>query len=720
MDSPVKISDAGKSSLKQIFYIRDYLDYYNYLKEGTTLDATTTKIFKTKGITAVLVDLLQKFHSNPQDVKKVAKLFGLKIDKDNPKVKAKYLGAAVLTTKDGSSDLKAVIKDIKKSKLSKAGKSYLIQILYIRDYLDYHNFLKEGDKLDSVTANTFKTKGITAALVSLLKKFHSEPADVKVAAEMFGIKIDKAKPKIKAKDLGAAALPVKHDSTDLKLVICQIDPQDCAATEPAPSPTPKPEPTPSPKPPPTLTPPAPVKAGKSTVAPPPTAASLEETAQATAKAIHDRAEGSGKYEVALKEYKEANKSFKTPIFMEGMAKCYIKLKQFEKVISTYKELQKEYPDYDPGRIKEVIENYEAMILDTPEEMRAGVQKFLQKVLDKKIGLRYLWDIKGPMTFYVRADKGTGAILLGTSKKEGWINFDEDFEIVNNAGELINHDQKVFIDKLIDNVFMGGAVVGEGKVNQTLCFEVTIFEISSGNVKLDVAVLPNPKAKKINKEYKLKYATIDKNSVDKIYGYKTKERASAIYKKGEKFLEQKNYKNALKEFTEAVGIYYSPKYYFARAECYEKLNLNENALTLYEWINDFDPDYKPKEVKKKIKELKMPKLTKDSDIKAAVEKAMQEDFLKKLPMLGPGSSFTMKVEVKKGTKNITLKEIVSFSDDFKATRMNAEYIAKQVKTDIEMLLVYSDLPLGAVSQKNKVYTITLRRPDDYGPVEITVK
>ncbi|MFC1540622.1 tol-pal system YbgF family protein, partial [Candidatus Margulisiibacteriota bacterium] len=243
MSSTVGLSDTGKTSLSQIAYIRDLLDYYVYLKESdkktapsAPLEPAIAKIFRDQGVTPALVKLLEDFNSKPQDVKTAAKLFGIEINEAAPSLKASELGAAALKAKADSSDLKAALKKIKNSTLSSAGKKTLAQILYVRDFLDYYLFLKDGDKskgistpLSQPVATIFVNEGVTPALIKLLDDFNSDPQDVKAAAKLFGMDIDKADPKLKAFELSNTALPVKNDSADLKIAICKIDPDNCLA-----------------------------------------------------------------------------------------------------------------------------------------------------------------------------------------------------------------------------------------------------------------------------------------------------------------------------------------------------------------------------------------------------------------------------------------------------------------------------------------------------------
>jgi len=242
------ISPAGTTALKQILWIRDNIDYEKYLlngdparKIGAPLSDEIIGIIKDpeKGWPAALDLLLYTFNSNRNDVLLTASLFGIKVDQKNPKLKARQLSETILNEPSGSSDLSKAIKMVEKSRISGMGKAYLIQILYIRDNIDYEKFLLYGDpkkgaapplSRETIAAIKDPEKGWPAALGALVDLFHRNPKDIIQAAQLFNIKVDDKNPRLKARQISESpnGLNVKNDSTDLKAALCRVDHDECA------------------------------------------------------------------------------------------------------------------------------------------------------------------------------------------------------------------------------------------------------------------------------------------------------------------------------------------------------------------------------------------------------------------------------------------------------------------------------------------------------------
>jgi endo-1,3-1,4-beta-glycanase ExoK len=245
MTTPLSLSDTGRSSLKQIAHIRDFLDYYLYLCDGdpatgkrAPLSPPIAKLYREQGVDIALGKLLADFNSNPADVKEAARIFNLKLPGSNPRIKAVDLGAAALTARNRRADLWKALKRVRESRLSKVGKKYLSQILYIRDFLDYYLFLREGDPkkgrrspLAPAIAKLYG-RGIDQALGRLLADFNRNRQDVRAAVSMFGM--NRSTTTLKAFEFGQAALDKKRDPRDLWQVLCKIDPNTCPTKKPAP------------------------------------------------------------------------------------------------------------------------------------------------------------------------------------------------------------------------------------------------------------------------------------------------------------------------------------------------------------------------------------------------------------------------------------------------------------------------------------------------------
>jgi hypothetical protein len=244
MSTPVSISASGKSYLRQILTVRDYLDYDTFLDEGdrannipSPLEPEILTIFRDQGIAPALRKLLERFNGNQADVQLVISKFQLP---PGDKIKAKELGAAVLQKPDRSSDLRAALVWVKNSNLSERGKAQLSQILYIRDYLDYDTYLEVGDPdqgvrppLDPAVVDIYRREGIAPALRSLLDKFNGDQNDVKTAIALFDLPQGD---RIKAKEIGFALLKEKSDSTDLRAAFERLEKPSAAPASVVPTP----------------------------------------------------------------------------------------------------------------------------------------------------------------------------------------------------------------------------------------------------------------------------------------------------------------------------------------------------------------------------------------------------------------------------------------------------------------------------------------------------
>ncbi|OGB89246.1 hypothetical protein A2625_03645 [candidate division WOR-1 bacterium RIFCSPHIGHO2_01_FULL_53_15] len=246
------VSAGGLNALKQILYIRDYLDYDTFLKEGDKKKGVKAPLGPAT-VTVIISDLLEgwklavrglvaQFNSNQQDVTLAAQLFNitpLKGENGVPLIKAYQFSEAALPELDRASDLKAAIAKVKKSRLSAGGKALLIQILYIRDYLDYDTFLKEGNKanhlnspLGPVTVKTITgnpLEGWKLAVRGLVAQFNSNRDDISAAARIFNITPqinEKGEPIIKAFQFSESpnGLNVPDDSRDLQAALVKIEP----------------------------------------------------------------------------------------------------------------------------------------------------------------------------------------------------------------------------------------------------------------------------------------------------------------------------------------------------------------------------------------------------------------------------------------------------------------------------------------------------------------
>lgn len=246
-----EITQNGLSFLKQILFIRDYLDRNTFLKEGdkkkripSPLSRETIQSIKDpeRGWMITLRNLVAQFNENAIDVMETANLFGMKVSETfvtNPQIKAYQLSEAILKDLASSADLRAAIKLVRSSnRISGKGKKLLIEILSIRDYLDYSTYLKSGDKkkglpapLSTATVRNVNNPegGWTGALRALVSNFNNNPKDVKKTSLIFNIQIDEAKPQIKAYQFSESpsGLNVMNDSTDLKRALCMVDKAGC-------------------------------------------------------------------------------------------------------------------------------------------------------------------------------------------------------------------------------------------------------------------------------------------------------------------------------------------------------------------------------------------------------------------------------------------------------------------------------------------------------------
>ena len=192
-----EITQNGLSFLKQILFIRDYLDRNTFLKEGdkkkripSPLSRETIQSIKDpeRGWQITLRNLVAQFNENAIDVMETANLFGMKVSETfvtNPQIKAYQLSEAILKDLASSADLRAAIKLVRSSnRISGKGKKLLIEILSIRDYLDYNTYLKSGDKKKGLAAPLSPATvrnvnhpegGWTGALRSLVSNFNNNP-----------------------------------------------------------------------------------------------------------------------------------------------------------------------------------------------------------------------------------------------------------------------------------------------------------------------------------------------------------------------------------------------------------------------------------------------------------------------------------------------------------------------------------------------------------------
>ena len=250
----LSVSNSGAVYLKQLLYIRDYADYDTFLKEGdrkkgvpAPLTPETAQSINdpARGWKFTLRGLVEKFNQNPEDAKKAAELFQIKLDQNKPYLKAFHFSETALTDLGSTADLAAALILLAASSLSPQGKALLKQILYIRDYIDYDTFLREGDKQRNTPAplTPETVRGIADpaigwkfSLRSLVEKFNQNPADVKKAAQLFHIPVDQNKPYLKAFQFSEAAEglndPGSHD--DVRAAFCQFDKAACPPSPPTP------------------------------------------------------------------------------------------------------------------------------------------------------------------------------------------------------------------------------------------------------------------------------------------------------------------------------------------------------------------------------------------------------------------------------------------------------------------------------------------------------
>ena len=249
MADQATISPIGLVYLKNILFVRDLVDYYDFLKkDGISLFSQESA-------------LIDQFNRIPADVAAANGLFGLNLDPADPQLKASQLAAAALRDPSSATDLKAALA-LLDSRAGKAfsipGKAILKKILYIRDFLDYFRFLLGGDKghpsplsgdLLAALRGPDKFKLGPEIFGKLVARFNANPHDVTRALTLLGLKAKVGVP-VTVRDFaftGKVFPALEHDII-LKQKLCLIDPAECPAKEPTEPPPAVIAPAPEPKP----------------------------------------------------------------------------------------------------------------------------------------------------------------------------------------------------------------------------------------------------------------------------------------------------------------------------------------------------------------------------------------------------------------------------------------------------------------------------------------
>ncbi|MFA4967013.1 MAG: hypothetical protein WC624_02185 [Candidatus Margulisiibacteriota bacterium] len=269
------ISAAGKSGLISILYLREYLDYDAYLKNDYK-DESKPSPLSDAGVKQVKKEKWDKaldeyLASVPDaDKQKFIELFGLK-DEDGTtaltpaKLRARHISNQILTDKAGNKDLVGALSKVKGSSIVDSGKTTLISIMFIREYLDFDAYLKgEASKttpLDGEKVAQVKREKWDKALEDYLAQVSE--VDKQEFITLFELKDEDGTTaltpaKLRARHISKQILNQKEGSDDLIVAICKIDsgyggagfcpvitpppppPVDCAATPNDPSCPPKP------------------------------------------------------------------------------------------------------------------------------------------------------------------------------------------------------------------------------------------------------------------------------------------------------------------------------------------------------------------------------------------------------------------------------------------------------------------------------------------------
>jgi hypothetical protein len=251
MSDQENLSSVGRSILKDIVTVRDLLDYRACLekKDKSPLAPETIRDIKDpgKGWLFVIGELADRFNASPADAIAAAKLFGFALDPADPRIRISQF-AAVLNDLGSAGDLKTALARLDSpaaKAISKQGRALLRQILYIRDFLDYFRFLVAGDKrkglpspLSTQLLDGFHDpkKGGAKTYWKLVKQFNADPADVKLAVNIFGLKAAPGAP-LKPRDLasGEGAFRIMEHSAALKQNLCKIDKAECPEVPSAPA-----------------------------------------------------------------------------------------------------------------------------------------------------------------------------------------------------------------------------------------------------------------------------------------------------------------------------------------------------------------------------------------------------------------------------------------------------------------------------------------------------
>lgn len=179
------ISETGVSQLRQIFYLKDRLDWELYLENGASgnpppLDKEIAEMInQQKDFSTPAQKLVDEFlNKYPSDVKKTARFIEgeLRIPVKSSGSIFKYF-FRLLDKNDSHKDLNSLLGKLSKLSLSPKGFRVLSQALYILDTLLYDQFLAQGDgkssaPLSKETADIWDDPngGYTLAFKSLMLK----------------------------------------------------------------------------------------------------------------------------------------------------------------------------------------------------------------------------------------------------------------------------------------------------------------------------------------------------------------------------------------------------------------------------------------------------------------------------------------------------------------------------------------------------------------------
>jgi hypothetical protein len=212
-------------ALKQILFVRDYLDYKedhysdveNKSEEIAQQKPGIKKKAEEKGLSAVIANLLKEINSKSEDVRTIVSIFGL--PQGTTRISASMLGEKLLKLATKKKDLLEATQKIKQSSLSLQVKARLIQILYVRDYLDYkdHHYTKVTPE----NRNKANERGLSTVVKALLDTINSDRNFVAEIVRIFNLPANTDK--ISVSLLGEKILTKKDSIDDLITAICTID-----------------------------------------------------------------------------------------------------------------------------------------------------------------------------------------------------------------------------------------------------------------------------------------------------------------------------------------------------------------------------------------------------------------------------------------------------------------------------------------------------------------